>query len=292
MSEEKNKEGKVDDEVKKKAGTGPQPQQMEVHKHPHHVTHKKNWGEYLLEFSMIFFAVFLGFLAENSREHIVERKKAKEFVQSMVDDLKKDTAIFELTYLVNRVALEKMDSLILLLKSDGYNNHTSQLYYMARLVAGISQPYFSTDRTFNQMRSSGNLRLIQNHAVSDSITNYYYKVERLRLQTDTWLSVQRDFLEKIALVFDGAVFQEMYKEFREKPQYILLANGRRILDAARPTGNPALGNETSNAIKSLIASTHFLYSNTYGMENNALIARASAINLLELLQKHYHLRHD
>ena len=23
---------------------------MEVHKHPHHITHKKKWGEYLLEF--------------------------------------------------------------------------------------------------------------------------------------------------------------------------------------------------------------------------------------------------
>jgi len=44
---------------------------MEVHKHPHHVTHKKNWKEYLLEFLMIFLAVFLGFVAENIREHIV-----------------------------------------------------------------------------------------------------------------------------------------------------------------------------------------------------------------------------
>jgi len=26
---------------------------MEVHKHPHHVTHKKKWGEYLLEFSLL-----------------------------------------------------------------------------------------------------------------------------------------------------------------------------------------------------------------------------------------------
>ena len=38
---------------------------MEVHKHPHHVTHKKKWGEYLLEFVMLFLAVFLGFVAEN-----------------------------------------------------------------------------------------------------------------------------------------------------------------------------------------------------------------------------------
>ena len=66
----------------------------------------------LLEFAMIFFAVFLGFLAENTREHIVEKRKTKEFVESMVDDLKEDTANFQLTYLVNQVALQKTDSLI------------------------------------------------------------------------------------------------------------------------------------------------------------------------------------
>ncbi len=55
-----------------------QPQEtenMEVHKHPHHVTHKKKWTEYLLEFFMLFLAVFLGFLAENIREDNVERRR-------------------------------------------------------------------------------------------------------------------------------------------------------------------------------------------------------------------------
>jgi len=33
---------------------------MEVQKHPHHVTHKKKWGEYLLEFFMLFLAVLPG----------------------------------------------------------------------------------------------------------------------------------------------------------------------------------------------------------------------------------------
>jgi len=40
---------------------------MEVHKHPHHVMHKKKWGEYLLEFLMLFLAVFLGFVAKSLR---------------------------------------------------------------------------------------------------------------------------------------------------------------------------------------------------------------------------------
>jgi len=33
---------------------------MEVHKHPHHVAHKKKWEEYVLEFLMLFLAVFFG----------------------------------------------------------------------------------------------------------------------------------------------------------------------------------------------------------------------------------------
>ena len=31
---------------------------MEVHKHAHHVMHKKKWTEYFLEFFMLFLAVF------------------------------------------------------------------------------------------------------------------------------------------------------------------------------------------------------------------------------------------
>ena len=45
---------------------------MEVH-HPHHLTHKKNWKEYITEFLMLFFAVTLGFFAENYREHQIEK---------------------------------------------------------------------------------------------------------------------------------------------------------------------------------------------------------------------------
>ena len=66
---------------------------MEVH-HPHQVTHKKKWTGYLLEFFMLFLAVFLGFVAENIRENNVEKKKGLEYVKSFVEDLRTDTAQF------------------------------------------------------------------------------------------------------------------------------------------------------------------------------------------------------
>jgi hypothetical protein len=60
-------------------------------RHPHHVTHKKNWSEYLLEFFMIFLAVFLGFMAETEREHIVERDRERQFMSYLVRNLELDT---------------------------------------------------------------------------------------------------------------------------------------------------------------------------------------------------------
>src|SRR5262249_43853172 len=68
---------------------------MEVQKHPHHVTHKKKWGEYLLEFSMLFLAVFLGFIAENIREHIVEHQREIKFATRLLSDLRQDSLFFE-----------------------------------------------------------------------------------------------------------------------------------------------------------------------------------------------------
>src|ERR1700750_450173 len=68
---------------------------MEVHKHPHHVTHKKKWGEYLLEFLMLFLAVFLGFITENIREGISENSKAKELAESLYKEVYADSVAMQ-----------------------------------------------------------------------------------------------------------------------------------------------------------------------------------------------------
>ncbi len=45
---------------------------MEVHRHNHRPVTK--WTHYLWEFLMLFLAVFCGFMAENLREHSIEKK--------------------------------------------------------------------------------------------------------------------------------------------------------------------------------------------------------------------------
>ena len=63
---------------------------MEVHAHTH--TERKKWTHFLWEFVMLFLAVFCGTLAENQREHMVEKRREKEYMESLVKDLQSDTA--------------------------------------------------------------------------------------------------------------------------------------------------------------------------------------------------------
>jgi heme/copper-type cytochrome/quinol oxidase subunit 3 len=87
---------------------------MEVHHHAHH-EEKRNWKSYFREFLMLFLAVFCGFLAEYQLEQTIERHREKELIESLIVDLKRDTAALnqaENTLMRNKLM---MDSLIFFL---------------------------------------------------------------------------------------------------------------------------------------------------------------------------------
>ena len=274
---------------------------MDVHHHSHtadppdsYRDHRgrKKWTHYFWEFFMLFLAVTLGFFVENQREHIIESKRAKKFIASLVEDLKRDTATFQRTYFVNDTAMQMMDSLISLLHyPDYYSSKAPQIYYLARMAIGINIPYIPTDRTFNQMKSSGNLRLIENHEIADSISNYYYRIEQLKILTDTWKTAQDEYSKNIALAFDASVFQQMFKDMFEKRQHYLQLPTNKILALPVPSSDTHLSiTQNSETVKALIGSLHFLYTRNHGLQRNAVSARTSAIHLIGMLQQHYHLK--
>ena len=138
---------------------------MEVHHHAH--TSRKKWAHYFWEFLMLFLAVFCGFLAENQREHMVEHNREKQYIKSLTKDLRSD--------------IRQVDSFSQMFKSklaelaivfDGLNERPS-LYCLQHLFEGVGFPDFIyTDQTIQQLKGSGNLRLIRNQAVADSIGDY------------------------------------------------------------------------------------------------------------------------
>ena len=77
-----------------------------------HVHHDKKFKDYLFDFFMLFFAVTLGFIVENTRENFSKKKKEKEYMRSMIQDLKEDTLKINAALSYNSYLLMGVDTLI------------------------------------------------------------------------------------------------------------------------------------------------------------------------------------
>lgn len=142
---------------------------MEVHHHSHSA--RKKWTHYLFEFLMLFLAVFCGFLAENQREHFVEHQREKKLMESLYEDLKKDTADFinDTTWWNN--VIKRIDTIRLEIEKPGNEKNLMLLYRTAGSIRNYNSFEYH-DRTIQQLKNGGNFRLIRNKAIADSLIDY------------------------------------------------------------------------------------------------------------------------
>jgi hypothetical protein len=245
---------------------------MEVHKHPHHVTHKKKWTEYLLEFFMLFFAVFLGFIAENIREHYAEKNKAKEFAKTLVNDLKKDTAEFSAAIARKDVCVYGIDTLVRLLRRDDYQ---SRLKEITQLFQYIRNNYYVTrhDATEQQMISSGSLRYFNNPVLYNGITGYYGEV-RTYNENNNLYYLRVPIIDQLAGIFDFKNSADTTVHFHD------------VTDATKWLPNNSLPLNRFIIYSSLVQTI-------YGGQVKTLSGmKTHSIALIDLINKEYHLQNE
>ena len=159
---------------------------MEVHHHPHIENQPggragKNFKEYFFEFFMLFLAVFCGFLAENFREHQMEKARAKQYIFSFYKDLNSDTATY--TQLISfytsaTSALRAKDSCY-----DAFKKNLNCNVCLGNLF-GYSLGFMdliTADETISQLKNAGEMRSLEKDD-ADSILKYdkairIYKIE-------------------------------------------------------------------------------------------------------------------
>ncbi len=263
----------------------PQPENMEVHKHPHHVTHKKKWGEYFLEFLMIFLAVFLGFVAENKREAVAEQKHAKEFAKSFLIDLINDTAEIDRSTSNDKLTNLAIDSLVYFTGETNIAEKGGEFYYLS-YVAGWA--YFTdwNKATINQLISSGSLRYFTNNQLVIKINDY-------NTLTNTISVLQQNIGEKrnIASPYRNQILKSKY--LLPLTQFgvddIIQNRTLPFIDSFRKTNiplqnaDPDLINNFINAILSIKGNRNILLANLYPK------AKKEAAEIIQVLKKEYHL---
>lgn len=154
---------------------------MEVHHHSH--SHgKKTWKSYIWEFIMLFLAVFCGSLAEYWLEHKIEKDREKQYITSLVADLKIDTSNINATFADFKKTEPYFDTINagILKFSKKYDAKTD---FALKRVVGYKD-FVATDKTLQQLKNSGTLRLIQKSNVTDAIASYDLFLKKFNITND------------------------------------------------------------------------------------------------------------
>jgi hypothetical protein len=149
---------------------------------------------------------------ENTREDIAKNKKEKEYIRSMIGDLKGDTAKITGYINYNSGVLAGLDSLIKIIyqykPGDSLLTKNMYLWYM-----GYARSHYLvhfTDRTITQLKNSGSFSTLS-AAVSDSILKY----EELTTAAKTQETTYKQELRK-ALDFSTNIFNYKYISYNIK----------------------------------------------------------------------------
>ena len=246
---------------------------MEVHAHTH--TERKKWTHYFWEFLMLFLAVFCGFLAENQREHMIEHQREKEYMQSMIEDLKEDSTLLSAQLSSFKSLGTDLNSLIFLLNSPDIKKYGADLYYYGRQAHRFS--FFNmTDRTIQQMKNSGGFRLVRNNFAANAILRYYAlmnNLNELQARTEQYAMEYRVFSMNI---FNPLVFQKMIDTTDQsiiKLQF-----------------NPELLTYDNATLLKLTSILHYLNSIRTGLQLRYANIKLEAEKLIMLLKKEYRLK--
>ena len=102
---------------------------MKIHPPTKHSIKPRKMKNYFFEFFVIFIAIIGGFFAENIRERFIDRHAVKEYMVSLVQDLKADTMDLSQKLLLNKNLIDGLDSLQNTMEKPLIGDNLKKFYY-------------------------------------------------------------------------------------------------------------------------------------------------------------------
>ena len=248
---------------------------MEVHAHTH--TARKKFTHYLWEFLMLFLAVFCGFLAENFREHQVEHQREKQYIKSLKEDIQSDIGQISDHQIELSQFISRLDSIVDNLSQPDNNIPSTNCFKQISLGFGFND-FIYTDRTMQQLKNAGGMRLIRNVEVADSIVAYDATVRRgLALQDLINTLYLPRMVDKVNYLINTAILKK------------LISNNDAGIDTGNLKKSILLSPDKTEMIRFINEIRHYRFmidlQIKYITHDNELASR-----LQSLLQKEYHLK--
>jgi hypothetical protein len=257
---------------------------MEVHHHAHPAPlsrersdsgggTRKKWTHYFWEFLMLFLAVFCGFLAEYTLEHKIEKNRERQYVKSFMEDLVADTLSLNTRIYFCDLTIRKVDSAIAVLTYPGKEEVAGEIYYFLRGLHR-SDVFSVNDRTIVQLRNAGGMRLVSSKAVSDSMIDYYKKVEFISFIYEEQMEFRRSLRPYFPQLFDGVDYGNFIDE------------NNVIVRSARPVKLRITNPDAFNACILIISNIKGI---NLGIKRRLVELKEKAKHIREFIRHEYHL---
>lgn len=164
------------------------------------------WKAYFLEFTMIFLAVTLGFIADSVRERLADRSREKQYIVGFIHNLKEDTLNLKYVIERGRRQVKGIDSMLTLAHADMAVDSNRRLFYYYFFTYCYSKSTFeSNDATLQQLKSTGDYGLIEKDQVAASLAKFDSDLQGIYAQGDYYEVYFREILARIDEVADVTV---------------------------------------------------------------------------------------
>ncbi|MFD1314660.1 DUF6090 family protein [Namhaeicola litoreus] len=131
----------------------------------------KYWRYALGEIFLVVIGILIALQVNNWNENRIEQNRIKKYAKSMVKDLEQDIDMLNISMIQAEDAYSRIDSLRnYALQTEIENLSNTLIYTIAHDV--IYRTYSWNRSTFDELKSSGSLRLVQNDSLKSKLVAY------------------------------------------------------------------------------------------------------------------------
>jgi hypothetical protein len=169
---------------------------------------------------MLFLAVSMGFIAENIREQINEKRRAHEMIVAFRKDVEQNQYLLDSLIERNTAQIHYMDSLS---HTIGFNGQPLDLQKFSAELNLWMYRFMNRKNNFEQMKSVGTLRNIKDFDLLDQILTYEQMADLAEVRATQFESDHywNQFRPQLREVFPSGFFVEAL----HNPKYMQALNG-------------------------------------------------------------------
>lgn len=225
------------------------------------------------EIVLVVVGILIAIAINNWKESKAVDNAEYRYMQNLKEDLQADIKLYDDYLLRNQGLYEIIDSLAVLLSQEDFRATSDESAYYGRIMTTKWKRVHPVERTFEQMKSSGQLKIIRNQAVSDEISDYYNSIYELETYNEALLIWLAGYIKLMGNVFDGQVLFEILKT-----------------NARVSTGNKAIITEDAKIINDLVSNAQYVYGAIKLSETVVVERKEKAGNLIKSIDRNYRMK--